>query len=434
MCKPARVAMLAAGILITAAGMSQVNSPFSRFGIGDLTNARNVSSKGMGGIATTYTDIQSVNFINPASYSKIGFVTFDVGIETEFRTFSNQAKTDRFQSANLLFNYVAVGMPIKKSKDRTKTLWGLAFGLRPLSRIKYNIQDFGRVPGIDSSVTEYRGNGGLYRAFAGTGFNLGNLSLGINAGWVFGQQDMNTYRTLINDTTFYYTANFGQNTSISRFMADAGMMYSIKTSKTSEIRIGANGYLGGDANANRDVVSQTSFFNAFGSADTLDVVERKNMQGTYTMPAGYSIGISYDKRNDIMVSAEYEIVKWTNLDNYGQSNKMGDTKMFRAGVQWIPDALGGKKYFRQVAYRAGFFTGKDYVVVNDRQLPVWGVTVGGGFPIKRYNAYSTQYSTVNLSFEYGRRGGNETPYFERYFRLNLGLALSDIWFIPRQYD
>jgi len=113
---------------------------------------------------------------------------------------------------------------------------------------------------------------------------------------------------------------------------------------------------------------------------------------------------------------------------------LGDITMLRFGGHWIPDAFSGRQYFKQVIYRAGMFTGKDYVVVDGKQLPVFGVTFGAGLPIKRYNAYSTQYNTLNISFEYGRRGGTDNPYFEKYFRLNLGMSLSDIWFIKRQYD
>lgn len=96
--------------------------------------------------------------------------------------------------------------------------------------------------------------------------------------------------------------------------------------------------------------------------------------------------------------------------------------------------MSSRNYWKQVMYRAGFFMGKDYVVIDGHQLPIWGVTFGGGIPIKRYNMYSSQFNTINLSFEYGRRGNGQSPYTERYFRVGLGLSLSDVWFIKRQYD
>lgn len=434
MYSPARLWVVAGSLLISLAGMSQVNSPYSRYGIGDLLNNRNVVTKGMGGLSSPYRDLQSVNFTNPASYAHISFVTLDVGVEGEFRTLSNQAKTDRFQSSNLIFNYMALGVPLMKNKKKDKTLWGMAFGIKPISRIRYDIITAGRQQGIDSIQSEYKGNGGLYHFFMGTGIKLGNLSLGINAGYIFGQKELGTYRSLINDSVFYYTGAITQRISITDFAMDGGMQYDFKLSKTSALRLSANGYLGGDAKAERERLAQTVFFNQYGGTDSVDVVTRDNTKGTYTMPAGYTIGLAFEKTTKFFVGAEYEISKWSDLKSYGQSFQMGDVNMLRVGTYWIPDAYDGRKYFKQVMYRAGFFTGKDYVVVDGNQLPVWGVSVGGGFPIKRYNAYSTQYNTLNFSFEYGRRGGTDNPYFERYFRLNFGMALSDIWFIKRQYD
>jgi hypothetical protein len=422
------------GLLISVGGFSQVNSPYSRFGIGDLTNSRNVVAKGMGGLATPYAEIQSVNFINPASYSSIGFVTLDVGFETEFRTLANQDRTERFESANLLVNYLALGLPLKRDKKTGSTIWGMAMGLRPLSRIRYNIETSGRVEGIDSTLTFNRGNGGLYRAFIGTGYKIGGLSLGINAGYIFGQRELSNIRSIVNDSVPFYTSSFSQRTGFSSFALDGGLQYEIKTSKSAVLRIAANGYLGGDVNAERERLSQTVFFNNLGTTDSIDVVERGTTNGTFTFPAGYTVGLAYEKANKFLVGAEYEIGKWSDLTNFGESEGLGDVRMFRAGGHFIPDATSNRNYYKQIAFRGGFFMGKDYVVINGHQLPIRGFSVGGGFPVRRYNSYSTQYNTINLAFEWGRRGNGQSPYTERFYKVSVGLALSDVWFIKRQFD
>src|SRR5215510_7376888 len=50
---------------------SQDNSPYSRYGIGDLVSPSNVAGRAMGGIAAGYIDPYgfSVNYANPASFS-----------------------------------------------------------------------------------------------------------------------------------------------------------------------------------------------------------------------------------------------------------------------------------------------------------------------------------------------------------------------------
>src|SRR5215216_7226414 len=49
---------------------AQENSPYSRYGIGDLVPNTNTVNRGMGGISAAYVDALSINFNNPASYSK----------------------------------------------------------------------------------------------------------------------------------------------------------------------------------------------------------------------------------------------------------------------------------------------------------------------------------------------------------------------------
>ena len=433
MYSPAGLWMVLGGFFVCLASYAQVNSPYSRFGIGDLYYSRNVASKGMGGLAATFKEIQSVNFINPASYASLGFVTMDVGIEGEFRTLSDQEKANRYESANLIFNYLTLGVPLAKDKKGFNK-WGMAFGIRPMSRVRYDIETSGRVNGIDTVKNEFRGSGGLYRGFLGMGYRIGKLSFGINAGYVFGQKEVSTYRSFPNDSVFYYTGSNNQRTSITMFFMDGGIQYEVPLSKNSLIRIGAMGYLGGDANGQREQLVQTVFFDAFGQPDSVDVVLRANSKGTYSLPAGYHAGIAYENPNKFMFGGEYETSAWSKLTDFGLNMGMRDVEMLRLGGYWIPDVNSNRSYWKQVIYRAGFFTGRDYVQVNGRQLPVWGITFGGGFPIRRYNNYSTQFNTINLAFEYGRRGGTESPYFERYFRVNVGLALSDIWFIKRQYD
>ena len=48
---------------------SQDNSPYSRFGIGDLVPATHIIGRSMGGISAGYNNFLSINFNNPASYS-----------------------------------------------------------------------------------------------------------------------------------------------------------------------------------------------------------------------------------------------------------------------------------------------------------------------------------------------------------------------------
>src|SRR5687768_15740730 len=92
---------------------SQDNSPYSRYGIGDLVPSTHVIGRGMGNLSAGYTDILSINFNNPASYSSFqavmeprtrkvasGRAILDVGLNFESRTLQEPGVATKFNASN----------------------------------------------------------------------------------------------------------------------------------------------------------------------------------------------------------------------------------------------------------------------------------------------------------------------------------------------
>jgi hypothetical protein len=61
-------------------------------------------------------------------------------------------------------------------------------------------------------------------------------------------------------------------------------------------------------------------------------------------------------------------------------------------------------------------------------------TLGAGFPFRKFRSYDNQYTLLNWAFEFGKRGSKVNNITENFFRVSLGLSLSDLWFIKRKYD
>ena len=157
--------------------------------------------------------------------------------------------------------------------------------------------------------------------------------------------------------------------------------------------------------------------------------------GIITIPSGYSTGLQLEGgAGQWMIGAEYETINWNEYRFFGKEDNVANASLLRVGGHFVPDAVNGKSYLSRVTYRAGFFTGKDKVVANDIQLPVWGATFGLGLPIRRFNAYSNQFTSINTSIEFGKRGNPMVPVTENYLRINIGLSLSDLWFFKRRFD
>lgn len=414
-------------------GYSQINSPYSRYGLGDLYTSRNAMSKAMGNLATPIYDYQSVNYTNPATYSRLQAVTFEVGAEFETRVLRSKSQPDNFRSNDLRFNYLALGVPLKKGPDGL-TRWGLAFGLRPITGMNYSITERSRLSGIDSIATVYRGTGGTSKAYLGTGYRIGGFSIGANFGILFGQYNVSTQRLFLNDTVQYWSSNRENKVSYNKFTVDAGAQWDIKLSSKTILRLAATGYFGGTVPTTTSTLTETIYYNGTGSFDSVDVVERqKDIKGTITMPSGYSGGIAFEKKGSWLIGGEYERMNWDDYRFNDKNDQVGTTSMYRFGGQWTPTA-DAKKYINRITYRGGFYTGQDYIKVDNKQLPVWAATFGFCFPVRRWNTYSNQFTVINTAFEFGKRGNSNFPVTEGFFRLNVALCLSDLWFNKRKYD
>jgi hypothetical protein len=417
--------------------IAQENSAYSRYGVGNIMPKGNILNRGMGGISAAYADPSTVNSINPASYSNLIYTTLDIAAEMDSRTMRSQDPQGKFTSNNGIISYLQVGIPLlngNKKALKKDMSWGINFGLRPVSKINYNIQKNSRVPNVDSLVSIYEGSGGVNEAFAGTGLRIRNLSLGINVGYLFGSKDYGTRLSFVSDTVSYYSSNSTTKTNFGGLFFNAGIQYAIKI-KNGSVRLGAYGNFQKKYNAYQDIIRETFVYNAItGNPDKLDSISDKtNIKGTVVLPATYGIGFDIERIHWV-VGADFEITNWDNYSFYGQKDLVKNNWIAKAGFQYFPATSESRKYWNFVKYRAGFFLGPDYINA-DRNLPQYGVSVGAGFPLKLKRAfYETQYSVMNLSLEYASRGNKNNNIRENIFRVGVGFSLSDLWFRRYKYD
>lgn len=417
---------------------SQENSAYSRYGIGNLVPNGNVLNRGMGGISAGFSDPATVNFVNPASYSNLIYTTLDIGAEVDSRTVKSNDPSGKFTSNNALISYLQIGIPLlygNKKALRKNVSWGINFGLRPVSKINYKISTYGRLNNIDSLLSLYEGNGGVNEAFAGTGVRIKNFSFGVNVGYLFGNKDYSTRLIFLNDTVNYYKSNSAIHTSFGGLLLNGGIQYSAKI-KGGVLRLGAYGNLQQKFNGQQDVLRETFSYNATtGNPDRLDsVYENNDQKGVIQMPAKFGAGFTVEKSH-VLFGADFEMTKWDDYRFYGQKDFVQNSWIAKAGFQYFPATVESKKYWNFVKYRAGIFIGPDYIDVNNKKLPQYGISVGAGLPLKlKRTFYETQYSVMNLTVEYGNRGNNNNNISENILRISLGFSLSDIWFRRYKYD
>ena len=201
--------------------------------------------------------------------------------------------------------------------------------------------------------------------------------------------------------------------------------------------MGVSGNLEQEIRATRDVVRETFITNANGGTQRLDsVYETSEESGKMIYPATYTMGFVIDHKETTgrgwLVGVDYVIGKWNDYRYFNEADAVQDNNQLRIGGQIRPKP--STNYFSNVAYRAGFFVGTDYIKI-DKELPQYGLTFGISLPIGNYSRLSPgQFTMVNLGFEYSSRGKNDNLLKENLFRVSAGLNFSDLWFNKRRYD
>ncbi|HZI54650.1 MAG TPA: hypothetical protein VFD56_13130, partial [Chitinophagaceae bacterium] len=266
-----------------------------------------------------------------------------------------------------------------------------------------------------------------------------SLSLGVNGGYFFGNQEYNTRRSLYNDVLLYTSGNIQTKTAYGDLYFNGGLQYQARLNKDLFLTIGAYGNWQQGLKATMDNIRGTYYYDESSGYVTLDsVYVQKNIKGEIIYPASYTAGFIIErplttKKAGWLFGIDYALSKWSDYRFFGQVDPtVRDKWELRAGVQLKP--VPRSNYFSNVSYRAGTFFGPDYVHVNEK-LPVLGLTFGMGLPIFNYNRQSAGQATlINLAFEYIKRGNNDNVLKENMFRISAGFSLSDFWFRKRKYD
>lgn len=429
---------------------AQENSPYSRYGMGDIIPNQNIANRGMGGISAGYGDVLSLNFVNPASLGSIRNTIFDLGSEIDIRNLKSNVSPDKFQSVNTIISYLQLGVPLATEKMRKKSIyWGLSFGLRPVTKIDYKIEENKRVNTIDSLNTVYEGNGGITQANISTGLRFKNLYVGVSSGYTFGSKDYSTQLNFVNDSVAYFKSNTSTKTRFGGAFLNTGIQYDFKKKDTSTnfekranrglLRVGAYLNLSQNLTAHREQLNETISFNGNGGFNTIDTVSYSGDEmGKVKLPMTYGVGFTFFKKSFVF-GADLEMTKWNDYRFYGEKDLVQNSFVVRAGGQYSPAKNNTpiSKYWSFVRYRAGVYYGKDYINLGGDQRSNYAVTLGAGLPLtslQRSFDESRPIAILNTGIELGARGNKQSPALrENFARISIGLSMNATWFIKRKY-
>ena len=468
---------LAFGVFLTMCANAQENSPFSRYGIGDIFPNQSVQYKALGGMTAAQGNpmiigqpnlgTAALNPDNPASYGFMktrigglgGAVNYDLGVIADLRTLQRATPSASYNSANFMPSYFTVGFPVHKSGV------GMAFGIKPVTRISYNTtarSGFSVNPltnKLDSAISNNTGEGGLNQVFLGIGKSFKNFRVGINAGYNFGSTNYKTLTSVLNDTFAYETSLKNNFTRYRGFTWDAGLQQTIKLRETndpvSKIRstynldLGVSGAMSQKLKATQEQGYYTVTYDDY-DVDRIDPKPRDTIsyvagqKSTITLPMQLKGGFMFNKYLNYVskygLGAEYNMANWADFRgvNDRPDTALSNSWMIRAGGYFVPDPLRGTNIFATARYSIGGYYGKDYINVGNtggEGHNVMAITFGVGL-LLRNQAYGYQMpsSIINTSFEIGKRGNSSNNISENFYKLSVGFSLRDIWLVKRRYD
>ena len=281
--------LISASILLTVTGLAvaqtSTNSPYTRYGFGQLADQNFGNSKAMGGIAYGLRNGYQINASNPASYTAIDSLTFlfDAGMTLQNANFKDgNVKTN---AKNSSFDYLAM-------QFRLWQKMGMTVGFLPFSTVGYNISkthDFEDVDNNGKWAESYNGDGGFHQVFVGLGYKVfNNLSVGANFSYLYGDITHQSMTAIgATDTRSIKLDKF----SISDYKLDFGLQYTYKLNKKNTINVGAVYTLGHTLHGDAYKYHQTgteSNGSIYVQSQTGDTIPNP-----FKMPHTFGAGLTY---------------------------------------------------------------------------------------------------------------------------------------------
>lgn len=430
-----------AGVLVLLFGTSvkaqvTTQSPYSRYGVGNIKSLALPQFKAMGGISTAVyspTGYSNINMMNPASFAGINLTTVDIGATATFNNLKRDGASET--SFNSTLSHIALAFPVTPHS-------ALSFGLLPYSELGYQFVNHATLTNPGSTASQdvnyiYAGEGGLNKAYFGYGYQFGkHLRLGGNVEYIFGNL-LQTRSTELVDQTNAINSRLETKNSVGGVGFSYGAQYNIPLDSKTSVTLGYSGSSSSSINSTKSfVVTQYLKDPTTGSEDTaLDsLVNTQNSKTKLKLPLLHSFGISIQKYNKWLIGADYRMGKWSDLSIDNVNQQLQNTYGFSVGGQITPDINSIGSYFNRVDYRLGFTYDKTYVQLNNQDIKQMAITFGFGLPLASSPTRSSFYK-MNFTTELGRRGSMTDGLLqENYINLHLGFTLNDRWFRRFRFD
>ena len=412
-------------------GTYSAYSPYSIYGIGDISKEGTAYNKSMGGVGIATRNNRYINYLNPAAVTARDSLSFmaDFGLQQS----NNVYKQGDIKSAHNTFNIYNFVMtfPIWRSS-------AFMVGITPYSDVGYDFSSIENNPDIigntgNISYDSY-GTGGIYQVFLGAGVTFWK-KLSVGAEWIYYFGNIDKVTNMDYSNSSYRSVNSGSELDIRGTTGKFGLQYEQKLGDDVSMVIGATyklstrmkGYSTNYRYANQSSVTDTLSYN-------VDTLAASGLR----FGDEIGVGISFKGRDKWSAELNYLRSNWSNsgMDTHKGFSATGSSvfsstvsQSFRAGFEITPNRNDIRYYFRKCSYRAGIYYDQAYYKLDGNNINSMGITLGITLPIPRY------YNGVSLGVDFGQRASTRNNMIrERYAMFVIGFNIHDIWFRKNQYQ
>lgn len=411
-------------------------SSYSRFGIGLPGDGATSFNKSMAGAGMALaSEGNRVNILNPASYSNIDSVTFiiDAGMSLAMGNMKQDGVSRNVKSAAL--DYVVCAFRLRKNL-------GMTIGFSPYTMVGYNFTSTDKKYYEDlfssqtvTQTTQYSGKGGLNQAYAGLGYRVyRGLSLGVNAGIIWGDLQNNVYQSFTEGGTQsqnYNSMYVLQSTHITTYKIEVGAQYMHVVNPLNRLNFGATASIGHN-------LSSSSTLNAYAMNGGIDE-HPDTISGGYSIPYSIGGGIAWEHAGKLMLSADYHYDMWGSCSalnyrvvdgdykQYSSQKMYTDRQRINLGLEYVPN-IQSFSYGSRIRYRAGFSYSTPYLRIEGQDgHSEYTLAAGVALPIS--NKINNR-SAVSVGVQWTRRSaGVQSMPTENYVMLNIGMTFNERWFM-----
>ncbi len=407
-------------------GQSQigVNSPYSRYGVGDLTSRQNAYNFSMGGISYAVSSPRFVNPNNPASnhaFDSLSFV-FTGGIASQL----GRLRTDEMSSDGeyITLGYLLFGFPI--------THWlKTSIGITPYSNVGYNIIDEQELEDIGKTDFYYLGSGGLNEFFLNTSVQVHkNVAVGAKMSYLYGKDELGRLVSFPDSSNMLNT-RLDNYIEVGDLFFGLGIQYNKDIGRNLTLGLGTLYLPQQNIKTTENYLARTYFGNSLDVGFFKDTIDsRIENEGNITLPQKFGFGVMLQKGGNWMIGADYEWENWSQYKAFNVVDSLQNCMRFSFGGEFSPlKADGVGNYFERMTYRFGFRYNQTYLNLRDTKIKEFGISFGFGLPLPRTS------SNVNLGVEIGKRGTTTSGLIqENFIKFTLGVSINETWFIKRKYN